>query len=142
MFDKKAYNAAYRNSHREHAKARNAAWRDSHQKHLRAYESGRIRRSAPGFSDYQADKVLKCRYGITLEQKKQMYDEQKGLCKLCGEPLPPDFRKASVDHNHDTDNVRGLLHQTCNWLVGIVETKEDLILTIHSYLERAKGEKI
>jgi hypothetical protein len=127
MFDRKAWTKNYLATHREQTRKRDR-------------ERGVVRRAASGFSTYQADKILKCRYGISLEQKKQMYDDQKGLCKLCGKSLPDDFRKAAIDHDHDTDEIRGLLHLSCNWMVGIVETKADLIVLIHGYLERAKGE--
>jgi len=125
MFDRKAYNDAYRASHLEKIRSQDRA-------------RGPARRSAPGYKEYQANKVLKCRYGISLEQKKQMYEDQKGLCKLCGEPLLMDYRKAHIDHDHETDEIRGLLHSTCNWLIGFVENNNDLIGTIQGYLERVK----
>jgi recombination endonuclease VII len=127
MFDRKAWNKQYAEKHREQIRSNERA-------------RGVIRRSDPEYSDYQADKVLKCRYGISLEQKRLMYEEQKGLCKLCGKPLPEDFRKAHVDHAHETDEIRGLLHWPCNRLVGFFERNQSLLGSIYTYLGWTKGE--
>ena len=35
-------------------------------------------------------------------------------------------------------SMTGLLHSTCNWLIGFVENNNDLIGTIQGYLERVK----
>lgn len=122
MFDKNAWQRERRKSNP-----------DKYREYDRAHALKR--RSQPGYSEYQADKVLKCRYGISLEQKREMYDEQKGLCKVCGERLPEDFRKAHVDHDHATENIRGLVHWSCNKLIGFVENNVDLIESIYVYLK-------
>jgi len=69
--------------------------------------------------DENRSRMLRQRYGITWEDKVQMYGEQKGLCKLCNEPLP-----GQVDHDHETDSVRGLLHHRCNLFLGYLEQDE------------------
>lgn len=54
---------------------------------------------------------VKEKYGLTLEQVKEMVTRQGGLCALCHEPLPERFH---IDHDHGTGAVRGLLHDQCN----------------------------
>ncbi len=63
-------------------------------------------------------------YGITLDQKQKMFDDQNGKCfiRSCGY-IFPDLAKAYVDHNHKTGKVRKLLCQNCNSAIG--HTKED-----------------
>ena len=68
----------------------------------------------------QAAMHLRRKYNMTPEAKKQMYEEQKGLCYLCAKPLP--FVLAHVDHRHGTKLVRGLAHQVCNIRLGFIET--------------------
>lgn len=50
--------------------------------------------------------------------KAQLIIEQKGLCRLCGHPLPSDTSKIHLDHDHETGHVRGALHSSCNRTEG------------------------
>lgn len=59
-------------------------------------------------------------YGITVEDYDRMFEEQKGLCKLCGRN-PHTKTRLSVDHNHATGQVRGLLCVPCNRSLGLLE---------------------
>lgn len=59
------------------------------------------------------------RYGITVEERNRMYDEQKGLCGLCGTHESSFKRGLHIDHDHFTGKVRSLLCYRCNrHLVG------------------------
>ena len=53
-------------------------------------------------------------YGITLTDYNKMFAEQEGCCAICGKHQS-EFKKAlDVDHNHLTNQVRGLLCGNCN----------------------------
>jgi hypothetical protein len=60
-------------------------------------------------------------YNLPKDQYLKMVEEQKGLCKFCGRPerqfSQGTLRKLSVDHDHLTNKVRGLLCATCNLFV-------------------------
>lgn len=46
---------------------------------------------------------------------------QGGLCPLCGKPIDYSIpREAVVDHDHDTGEIRGVLHRSCNAAEGKV----------------------
>ena len=60
-------------------------------------------------------------YQITLEEYDIMFAAQNGLCAICKKEST---RKLSVDHNHNTGRVRGLLCGECN--VGLGNFKEDV----------------
>lgn len=64
------------------------------------------------------------RYGLTLEQYESMLESQGGVCKICGRPEL--FRMLSVDHNHNTGKVRGLLCTNCNFKLSVVEDSDFL----------------
>ena len=64
--------------------------------------------------------LLKRTYGITLEQYDQMFDQQNGVCAICG-GTNSDGKRLSVDHNHTTNKVRKLLCQRCNVGLGFIE---------------------
>jgi len=69
----------------------------------------------------------KKKYGITINQYNIMCAKQKGVCAACGKP--PKRERLSVDHNHQTGVVRGLLCNDCNMVLGF----------IHEDIERLKG---
>lgn len=51
-----------------------------------------------------------------------MVEDRKGLCDICGKPDDrKDGRRISVDHDHKTGKVRGLLCNGCNARLGWYE---------------------
>ena len=64
---------------------------------------------------------LKRKYNLTPEAKENLYEQQRGLCYLCHRPLFS-CAQSAVDHNHYTNEVRGLTHDPCNMQLGIIET--------------------
>lgn len=45
--------------------------------------------------------------------------KQGGLCPLCGEPIDLKIPKEGViDHDHDSGEIRGILHRSCNAAEG------------------------
>lgn len=47
---------------------------------------------------------------------------QGGLCPLCGERIDYSLpREAVCDHDHNTGEVRGILHRSCNAALGKVD---------------------
>lgn len=66
---------------------------------------------------------LKRTYGITLEDYNRMLLEQDNKCKICKKSNPSSKRTFAVDHNHETNEVRGLLCYGCNRALHALETK-------------------
>lgn len=60
---------------------------------------------------------IKERYGITSEQYWALYGAQGGACYVCARATGA-ARKLSVDHDHTTGYVRGLLCRPCNTMLG------------------------
>lgn len=71
------------------------------------------------------------RYGITAEDYDHMFAEQNGLCAICGRP---DSRALSVDHDHETGKVRGLLCSKCNFLLGYADDDPEILTRAIEYL--------
>jgi len=83
--------------------------------------------------------ALKYNYGIGLEEYDRLFDKQRGRCAICFETCPGK-KRLSVDHNHTTGAIRGLLCARCNFMLGY---SGDSILVLHEavrYLE-ASNEK-
>jgi hypothetical protein len=88
-------------------------------------------RLSKGSTEYQRDH-LKSTYGITIEQYNELLTKQNGVCAICEQPETKTNHKTgqvyrlSVDHDHKTDRIRGLLCCNCN--AGLAKLKEDKIL--------------
>jgi hypothetical protein len=67
--------------------------------------------------------------GISADDYKRLLEAQDGVCALCGNP--PKTRRLSVDHNHRTGTVRGLLCHRCNRALPTYATSD--------WLSRAYG---
>lgn len=47
--------------------------------------------------------------------KKRRLQEQGGLCPLCTKPIDLTIaREGVIDHDHETGEIRGVLHRSCN----------------------------
>lgn len=83
---------------------------------------------------------FKRRYGITLDTYNTMLEEQKGVCKICGNP-PTGIHSSGaphrlhVDHDHKTGKVRALLCQHCNRGLGYFKDNSDLLIKASEYLD-------
>ena len=61
--------------------------------------------------------------------------KQGGVCGICNEVI--DYKKAIVDHNHRTDNIRGLLCNGCNVVVGQYENKDKTFYINAKHIQNA-----
>jgi Recombination endonuclease VII len=77
----------------------------------------------------------KAAYGITPAQFDQMWQEQRGRCAICRDPLDDSRRNGvHVDHCHFDDQVRGLLCGKCNVGLGHFRDDPELLLEAARYL--------
>jgi len=81
------------------------------------------------WADYIKDYHLQRKYGLTQRERSELLISQDGLCAICYE------RPAvSVDHDHETGRVRGMLCQGCNVALGILGDDEESIRRVLDYL--------
>lgn len=89
--------------------------------------------------DVITSKTLLRKYGITLEQKQQMIENQGGRCAICNKVLD-NGRHTCVDHDHKTGKVRGILCRKCNFLIGHSKDNPIILSRAINYLDRHKEE--
>lgn len=79
---------------------------------------------------------LKKNFGITPEQYDQMLAEQDGKCAICksDDPIRTASRFFSIDHDHKTGAVRGLLCSPCNSGIGMLKDDPEILLSAINYL--------
>ena len=83
------------------------------------------------------------KYGLTPEGFQARAEAQGGVCAICKKPPyggRADSRKKrlSVDHDHETRIVRGLLCDPCNVALGLFRDSPELLATAIRYLEAAQ----
>jgi hypothetical protein len=86
-------------------------------------------------------------YGITPEQFKALYDDQGGLCKICGSDdsdsrSGPNRERTTlfVDHCHKTGRIRGLLCNRCNTGISRFRDNHKLAEKAVEYLRAVQNE--
>jgi hypothetical protein len=82
---------------------------------------------------YEEQRVSRIRsYGITVEDYNRMLEEQNGGCYICGKE--DNNRALSIDHDHSTGKVRGLLCSNHNRALGLMGDDPEIVLAAHKYL--------
>ena len=84
--------------------------------------------------DKVLDNTLKSAHGITLQDYRKMLERQAGKCAICNNE-ERNGKRLSVDHNHLTGKVRGLLCDGCNKSLGLMKDNVGAIKNAVAYLE-------
>jgi hypothetical protein len=110
------------------------------QKRLESVE--RYKKSHKGLQNRRRG-ALSSKYKITEQKYFEILEKQIGLCAICESDSPG--RKGSknftVDHDHTTMEVRGLLCHPCNVMLGLAKDNIEVLETAIKYLKHHK-EKI
>ena len=78
---------------------------------------------------------LKRSFGITIDDYESMLKDQGGVCRICGlEENSTGLRNLSVDHDHQSGKIRGLLCHNCNTGLGKFKDSEELLKRAIVYL--------
>jgi hypothetical protein len=72
------------------------------------------------------------KYGIDVEHYAFLFDEQGGVCKICGDA--PVSGRLNVDHCHETNEVRGLLCDSCNITIGVAKESPSRLRACGEYV--------
>jgi Recombination endonuclease VII len=80
-------------------------------------------------STYTSDRQRLYSYGLTVEAYRLLLREQAGTCGICGRT-----HKLTVDHDHQTGQVRGLLCDPCNRAVGHLQDSPGVSRRAAEYL--------
>jgi hypothetical protein len=73
-----------------------------------------------------------------LEVYDSLFQNQKGVCAICGSPENGRYKHLSVDHCHETNKIRGLLCNNCNRGLGLLKDDPDILRKAAAYVEKHK----
>jgi hypothetical protein len=80
------------------------------------------------------------KYGLSLQQYNEMLSRQNDTCAIClqKETYIPNGKTSpqslSIDHDHKTGKVRGLLCYACNLAIGLLKDNPDAANRAAAYL--------
>lgn len=111
------YMQEWRRTHPEHRAVAIAYTREWMAKHPEATQIFRVRR-----------------HGLTQVQFDALMLAQCGKCAICTEPLE---HPCAIDHDHVTGEVRGLLCNHCNHVLGHAHDRPAVLLAAAEYLGRS-----
>ncbi|KKN73549.1 hypothetical protein LCGC14_0400010 [marine sediment metagenome] len=119
----------YKKCHREQVRRYQHEWYEQNREKLR-------RRSRQQY--------LRANYGMTPEDYEQLLQAGNKRCWLCGTTEPGrNDKHFSVDHDHITGRIRGLLCFACNaGIIGRMEEREVTLKTLANYLKGKKACRI
>lgn len=90
---------------------------------------------------------LKSKYDMTPAEYNALHKAQDGKCGVCIQKetvvnvQSGKVQKLSVDHNHATGKIRGLLCTACNKALGLLKDDPALLLAGATYLIRTDYDK-
>lgn len=83
------------------------------------------------------ERLLRSSYGISLDDYNTMLESQLGRCAICGDF--PGTKMLSVDHDHATGKVRGLLCNGCNTRLGQMKDSIAILELAQNYLSSCRN---
>ena len=104
-------------------------WLDNNKEHRRQY-----------MQEYNRKKRL-ASYGLTESDFDNLFESQGKKCAIC-ETETPTKKGWCVDHCHETGDVRGVLCDHCNLMLGYAKDQVNTLQTAITYLRKNKNENV
>lgn len=119
--ERREYARQWREKNRESMNSYHRQWRASNRHKVMTY-------------------MRKCAYGVTPLDIYTLRKMQNNRCAICGEEerrvLRGKVKDLCVDHDHETGQVRGLLCDSCNVMIGRAKESTDNLQKAIAYLEK------
>ena len=84
--------------------------------------------------------LYKKNFGITLDEYNVLLNKQNGVCAICGRKENFMNRgtlySLAIDHDHITNEVRGLLCRDCNVMLGLAKDNTETLKNAIQYLQK------
>lgn len=116
-------------------------WRKDHPKSCKKSKK-RWKKNNPEkvkMSNQKHNKNQKFRqHNLTYEDWLRLWEDQDERCLICGKSfIEPS--EACIDHDHETDEIRGLLCRKCNAGLGLFNDDHKIIMKAMEYLLKGKN---
>lgn len=106
-----------------------------YREYQRDWQKARRLTNPEDFRRWQRDSYVRTKYGIETADYELLLAQQGGRCAICGTDNPGKNKKFwSIDHDHETGQVRGLLCSSCNRGIGLLGDNVERLEAALSYL--------
>ncbi len=116
----------------EKARAADKRKREKHKGKIREMQKKHYQLTKEQIRDYN----LRRAYKISAVEYDLMLTAQNSLCLICGK-TNRNGRRLSVDHNHETGEIRGLICNGCNRMLGYANDSISVLGKAIEYLKKA-----
>lgn len=95
--------------------------------------------------EYKRAWSLRERYSMSVEEYEKLLGVQQSRCAICArderavDPRTTALRKLSVDHDHVTGKVRGLLCGSCNRALGLFGDDPEVLAAAETYVRKCRA---
>lgn len=99
----------------DHLEEYHRGWSQENKEHLQQYKREWAAENYERTKEARRLNGLKRRFGPEAPAHNlRQLEIQNGSCDLCGSDLPPETQNQHQDHNHETQQLRGVLCRRCN----------------------------
>lgn len=120
----------YRQKNLEKVRERTRRWRKNNPEKVKAWSCNH--------KDKLREAHLKKKFALTPPEYNLMLAAQGDACALCLGPTSSFSKRLHVDHDHESQRIRGLLCQLCNLAVALFDRDRGL-LDSNAFWERLKA---
>lgn len=122
----------------EKVREANIAWRQNNPDKVAEYRRAWHERNLDHSVSCSRNSRLKSKYGVDLIWYESKLHEQEYVCALCS-MVNESGRRLAVDHDHNTNLVRGLLCMKCNFALERLDNVEDWTIKAVAYVAEYKS---
>lgn len=127
-----AYRRDWNERNREKLREQSKLWRQNHREEINAKARKRYIKN----KESELNRHRKQSYGIDEEIYFELVNAQNGTCLICGDKPSINL---SVDHNHKTGKIRGLICNPCNIAIAKAKDSPEILRAMADYLEKYDG---
>jgi len=136
----KEWRANYYLNNKEKIKKSVSQWQKENRVLVYARKKSYYKKHPIKRKQYQRLCNLKYKFGMTVNDYNKILKNQNYTCAICHKKESKQ-KHLSVDHNHKTGKVRGLLCSNCNNTLGLLYEDIKILKSMITYLRKDRGKK-
>lgn len=133
------YLAAMRKYHKDNKDSiqkRQEKYRKDNREKLLAQKKKYYQKNKEVFALRNKNQHYKRKFGMTYDSVMEIKESQDYRCLICNAHEDELNASLSLDHCHETNQVRGFLCMKCNTAIGLLQDSPDLLSKAIDYLEK------